>query len=62
MYGDRAIPSPFYCPEANKEVNDALAVGYGAAKRFWFFYSGQKCSPHFPFPARSQKEQQGEVA
>lgn len=33
MYGNRAIPSPFYCPEANKEVTGALAVGYGMAKK-----------------------------
>lgn len=48
--------------QTTKEVTDALAVGYGAGKRYWIFYSGQKHSPHFPLPARSQKEQQGEIA
>lgn len=47
--------------QTKKEAICTLAVGYRTAKRFRFFDSGQKCSPHFPLPARSQKEQQGEV-
>lgn len=48
--------------QANKEATDVLAVGYGTAKRFQFFYSELKHSSHFLLPNRSQKEQQGEVA
>lgn len=38
MYGNRVISSSFYCPEATKEVSDALVVQYGADKRLKFFY------------------------